>query len=306
MKTLIPLLVFCLVATCNAELRTWTAVNGKEVEAEFVSNEKEIVTLKLKSGKLFIVPLNKLSKSDQEFLKAKPSSGPLVDNIVGKVMTFEFEGGEILVQFNGDGRMLAGENGGLEDGGETYKIEGNEVLVFSKGNRDGGISFTSSSPKVGDQVELGPEEKKMKGKIIKIEKITDSKIAGYWVSDVKLTIKNLKALKASSSDDFEKRIYGENIESLEKGVGLEQMPLTLQSKTIIKIEDNGKMIIFMNDSKQVGTYSTKSSSKIIGNLGGRFSMTLDGEALRMMPLGQLDLETGFLPVMFSRTSPPVD
>ena len=84
------------------------------------------------------------------------------------------------------------------------------------------------------------------------------------------------------------------------------MPLTLQSKTIIKIEDNGKMIIFMNDSKQFGTYSTKSSSKIIGNLGGRFSMTLDGEALRMMPLGQLDLETGFLPVMFSRTSPPVD
>ena len=40
MKTLIPFLALCLVATCNAELRTWTAVNGKEVEAEFVSNEK--------------------------------------------------------------------------------------------------------------------------------------------------------------------------------------------------------------------------------------------------------------------------
>ena len=33
MKKIIPFLVFCLVATCNAELRTWTAVNGKEVEA---------------------------------------------------------------------------------------------------------------------------------------------------------------------------------------------------------------------------------------------------------------------------------
>ena len=33
-------------------------------------------------------------------------------------------------------------------------------------------------------------------------------------------------------------------------------------------------------------------------------MTLDGEALRMIPLGQLDLETGF-PIIFSRTSPPV-
>ncbi len=221
MKTLIPLLVFCLVTICNAELRTWTSIVGTKVEAELVSLTGNQVTLKTKAGKTLKLPLNKLSKADQEFLKAKPS------------------------------------------------------------------------PKEPTKGEVGV-------------KTADSKIAGYWVSDVKLTIKNLKALKASSSDDFEKRIYGENIESLEKGVGLEQMPLTLQSKTIIKIEDNGKMIIFMNDSKQVGTYSTKSSSKIIGNLGGRFSMTLDGEALRMMPLGQLDLETGFLPVMFSRTSPPVD
>ena len=218
MKTLIPLLVFCLVAICNAELRTWTSIVGTKVEAELVSLTGNQVTLKTKAGKTLKLPLNKLSKADQEFLKAKPS------------------------------------------------------------------------PKEPTKGEVGV-------------KTADSKIAGYWVSDVKLTIKNLKALKASSSDDFEKRIYGENIESLEKGVGLEQMPLTLQSKTIIKIEDNGKMIIFMNDSKQVGTYSTKSSSKIIGDFGGRFSMTLDGGVLRMMPLGQLDLETGFLPVMFSRTSP---
>jgi hypothetical protein len=62
-----------LGSMCHAELRTWTAVNGKEVEAEFVSNEKGIVKLKLKSGKVFEVPLNKLSKADQGFLKAKSS-----------------------------------------------------------------------------------------------------------------------------------------------------------------------------------------------------------------------------------------
>ena len=160
MKTLIPFLILCLIATCNAKPRTWTAVNGKEVDAEFVSNEKGIVTLKLKSGKLFIVPLNKLSKSDQEFLKPKPSSGPLVDNIVGKLMTFEMEDNEFQIQFNGNGIMLSGAIGNLEDLGLTYKIKGNEVLVFNEEERDGGISFTSSSPKVGDQVELGPEEKK--------------------------------------------------------------------------------------------------------------------------------------------------
>ncbi len=74
---IIPFLAFCLVATCNAELRTWTAVNGKEVEAEFVSNSDGQVTLKLKSGKVFKVPLDKLSKGDQEFLKSKsPSKEP--------------------------------------------------------------------------------------------------------------------------------------------------------------------------------------------------------------------------------------
>ena len=74
MKKIIPFLIFCSIATCNAELRTWTAVNGKQVEAEFVSNEKGIVKLKLKSGKVFEVPANKLSKADQEFLKAKSST----------------------------------------------------------------------------------------------------------------------------------------------------------------------------------------------------------------------------------------
>ena len=68
MKTFISFLIFCLVATCNAELRTWTAVNGNKVEAEFTSNEKGIVKLKLKSGKVFEVPANKLSKEDNEFI----------------------------------------------------------------------------------------------------------------------------------------------------------------------------------------------------------------------------------------------
>ena len=172
MKKIIPLLAFCLIATCNAEIRTWTAVNGKEVEAEFVSNEKEIVKLKLKSGKVFEVPLNKLSKSDQEFLKAKLSLGSLVDNIVGKVITLEIEGNDIPLQFHEDGRMLMGANGNVEDIGLTYKIKGNDVLVFKEEERDGGISFSSSSPKVSDQIEFGPNEEKMKGKITKIEEIT--------------------------------------------------------------------------------------------------------------------------------------
>ncbi|HIG83238.1 MAG TPA: hypothetical protein EYG40_07870 [Verrucomicrobia bacterium] len=72
------LILFFIIlgSVCHAELRTWTAVNGKEVEAEFVSNSDGQVTLKMKTGKVFKVPLNKLSKADQEFITAKSSSIP--------------------------------------------------------------------------------------------------------------------------------------------------------------------------------------------------------------------------------------
>ena len=73
MRIIIPYLILCLGVICNAELRTWTAVNGKKVEAEFVSNSDGQVSLKMKSGKVFEVSLNKLSKADQEFIKAKSS-----------------------------------------------------------------------------------------------------------------------------------------------------------------------------------------------------------------------------------------
>ncbi len=73
MKTLIPFLVFCLIATCNAELRTWTSIVGTKVEAELVSLTGNQVTLKTKAGKTLKLPLNKLSKADQEFLTAKSS-----------------------------------------------------------------------------------------------------------------------------------------------------------------------------------------------------------------------------------------
>ncbi len=62
-----------LGSVCNAELRTWTAVNGKKVEAEFVSNNDGQISLKMKTGKVFKVPLNKLSKADQDFIAAKSS-----------------------------------------------------------------------------------------------------------------------------------------------------------------------------------------------------------------------------------------
>ena len=69
------LILFFIVlgSVCHAELRTWTSIVGTKVEAELVSLTGNQVTLKTKAGKTLKLPLNKLSKADQEFLTAKSS-----------------------------------------------------------------------------------------------------------------------------------------------------------------------------------------------------------------------------------------
>jgi len=137
MRMIIPFLAFCLVATCNAELRTWTAVNGKEVEAEFVSNEKGIVKLKLKSGKVFEVPLNKLSKADQEFLTAKfsPKDPTRGEAPVSPHLNYEIKGDAITIT-----GCDMGASGALTI---PATIEGNPVTSIGESAFNGCISLTS-------------------------------------------------------------------------------------------------------------------------------------------------------------------
>ena len=57
-----------LAAPCHS--RTWTSSDGKTLEAEFVSATDTEVTLKRdKDGKTFTLPLSRLSKDDQTFVK---------------------------------------------------------------------------------------------------------------------------------------------------------------------------------------------------------------------------------------------
>ena len=64
----ILILFIVLGSVCYAELRTWTSIVGTKVEAALVSLTGNQVTLKTKAGKTLKLPLNKLSKADQEFL----------------------------------------------------------------------------------------------------------------------------------------------------------------------------------------------------------------------------------------------
>ena len=98
MRKIIPFLILCSIATCNAELRTWTAVNGKEVEAEFVSNSDGLVSLKMKTGKVFKVPLNSLSKEDQNFLKVKTSSKESTNDVpINANLKYQIKGDAVTI-----------------------------------------------------------------------------------------------------------------------------------------------------------------------------------------------------------------
>jgi len=147
MKTFISFLILCLIATCNAELRTWTAINGKEVEAEFVSNEKGLVKLKLESGKVFEVPANKLSKEDNEFISslAKP------EGVNGEEeLTFSKE----IAYLKDSDTPYTGKAFGLYGNGQK-QLEGNYkdgekdalwTSWYENGQKKGEVSFKDGKP----------------------------------------------------------------------------------------------------------------------------------------------------------------
>src|SRR6476620_3756524 len=69
------------LAVADGELRTWTDATGKfKVEARFVSQEKDKVTLKDKDGKLFEIEAKKLSAEDQKHLVELAKMPPMPDD----------------------------------------------------------------------------------------------------------------------------------------------------------------------------------------------------------------------------------
>ena len=137
----ILILFIVLGSVCYAELRTWTAVNGKEVEAEFVSNEKGIVKLKLKSGKAFEVPANKLSKEDNEFISylAKP------EGVNGE----EIEVRKGIMYLKGSDTPYTGKVFGLHKNGQKSgeanykdgKADGLGVSWYENGQKESEVNF---------------------------------------------------------------------------------------------------------------------------------------------------------------------
>ena len=136
---------FSVAQDSKPELRTWTAVNGKEVEAEFVSNEKGIVKLKLKTGKVFEVPANKLSKEDNEFISSldKPEGVSNKETEIRndgilylKGLDLPYSGKTFRLHINGQKWFANNYKDGKKEGLQTWWYENGQK--WSEGNRKDG------------------------------------------------------------------------------------------------------------------------------------------------------------------------
>ena len=137
MIRIIPFIIFCLSTICSAELRTWTAVNGNKVEANYISSSKGIVKLRLKSGKLFEVPKNKLSKDDNEFIDSLFKKGVAVGSGVKKNLSKVVDGNKVeeregVIYLKDSKIPFTGKAFALHENGQK-KMEGN----FKNGKKDG-------------------------------------------------------------------------------------------------------------------------------------------------------------------------
>jgi predicted esterase len=68
--------LFLLGMITAAPAREWTSSDGKKLEADFVSQSGDQVTLKRKNGQTFSLPLNRLSEADQSFARLQTPAAP--------------------------------------------------------------------------------------------------------------------------------------------------------------------------------------------------------------------------------------
>ncbi len=59
-----------------AEVRTWTSTDGKTLQAEFIGSNGEAVSVRRSDGKTIEIPLARLSKSDQTWIREQPNGPP--------------------------------------------------------------------------------------------------------------------------------------------------------------------------------------------------------------------------------------
>tara|TARA_B100000925_G_scaffold287013_1_gene265608 strand:+ start:1317 stop:1913 length:597 start_codon:yes stop_codon:yes gene_type:complete len=153
MNTARLLVIFVFLSSvCYAELRTWTAVNGKSLMAEFVSLNDGKVTLKPTTGKEFKVDLSKLSEADQDFATNAKRQIELektdwsVDPIILKKLNGKYRHPDTGEPYNGkavyDGFREGKVRGVYKDGkreGQWIQYRNNKKKMWLKTYRNGDL-----------------------------------------------------------------------------------------------------------------------------------------------------------------------
>ena len=124
--------------------------------------------------------LNPLKPESNPSLPLLPTANPttqtgsLAGNIQGKRFVCQVPGNkEGLLQFEKGGvfnvaKISAGKIS-PEDDEMTYKVDGLKVRVTENGKENGGVSFPTDNPKIGDKILVGPEGRQAIWSILKIE-----------------------------------------------------------------------------------------------------------------------------------------
>ena len=73
--------LFTLFLTPLAQGRTWTNLQGKKLEAEFIRLDGQKAVLKRSGGQTVSIPLSQLSREDRDFIAEQEKGGALPSNI---------------------------------------------------------------------------------------------------------------------------------------------------------------------------------------------------------------------------------
>lgn len=97
---IVGMLVFVFLAASYSEFRIWTGTNGQTFEAEYMQDASGKVWLKPATGKVRTVPINALTKKDQDYINIqtlpkievevdddikRSSVGSDIDNVLAKI-----------------------------------------------------------------------------------------------------------------------------------------------------------------------------------------------------------------------------
>ncbi len=144
---------------------------------EIVSKDKRLFKTQVKvDGKLVFsreATFTRITEDTTIVGPAEPANS-LADNIIGKRIVCLVPGNlQMLLQFEKDGtfnvaRIVAGKIQ-TEDDELTYVVDGLNAKVKQMGEDDGGVTFTSTNPKKGDQITFGPAKRQMASTILRIE-----------------------------------------------------------------------------------------------------------------------------------------